>query len=101
MENAIFHGIAPQKEGGKIEIGAYRKYRILVIQISDSGIGLYQKQEDLIMSGKSLGFICDRLKLLYGKDYNFQLKNHEEKGAAAVLEIPFHRNPLEQSLHRM
>lgn len=98
VENAIFHGIVPQKEGGKIEIGAYRKYRIMVIQIYDSGVGLNQKQEELIMSGKSLGCICERLKLLYGEGYNFQLENHEKKGAVAVLEIPFHRNPMEQFL---
>lgn len=95
VENAIFHGIAPQEQGGKIEIGAFRKYRILVVQVSDSGVGLNQGQEDLIKPEKSLGLICARLKLLYAREYSFRLENLERKGAAAVLEIPFHLNPLD------
>ncbi len=44
VENAIWHGILPQEQGGKVAVSVYREQQVLVLEIDDNGIGLHAAQ---------------------------------------------------------
>jgi LytS/YehU family sensor histidine kinase len=89
VENAIRHGIAPQRSGGGVEITTSRNngdLRIVVANdgpeirgpvVTDSGIGL------------GLGNTRARLWQLYGDAYNLQMEPRQQGGVEVRLEIPF------------
>jgi len=90
VENSIRHGLAPRKEGGRIKISSFRSSEKLVIQVYDNGIGFKEDHESVIKKKLGLANAKERLKQLYGAEQKFDLRNIEEGGALAALEIPFH-----------
>jgi two-component system, LytTR family, sensor kinase len=87
VENAIRHGIAPQKGRGTIAIRAGRSNGRLKVQVQDNGPGLRPHSHG--MKGVGLANTRARLHQLYGDDHLLELTNVIDGGLVVNLEIPF------------
>lgn len=70
VENAIWHGLVPQKKGGKVQINIRNKGDHLVCMILDNGIGRQRSKElqkNNNSTHKSVGLLKtkERLKMLF------------------------------------
>ena len=85
VENAIRHGIARHAGAGSIVISAARSGDRLTIRVADDGAGLTAR------SREGIGISNTRLRLrhLHGDDFRFELNAGVERGAEAVVELPF------------
>lgn len=89
VENAIKHGIEPQRDGGRITIETRRDGDAIVLCVSDDGPGL----ADSVLRGDGgvgLRNTRARLEQLYGSKQQFRLTSGGERGAVAEVRIPFH-----------
>ena len=91
-ENAVRHGLAPQNEGGVLEIGAVRLGQELVLSVRDTGVGLGPESER--RGGMGLQNVRARLAVLYPDTHRFTLENHPDGGTLARVSIPFHQEAL-------
>lgn len=100
VENAVKHGLSPKKEGGVIEIRAWREGADLYIRIEDDGVGI--SSEKLIMlkrmepasqisEGIGIGLqnVHARLQSTYGKLYGLSIQSIENKGTQVSFCIPW------------
>ncbi|NCB52633.1 MAG: histidine kinase, partial [Clostridia bacterium] len=72
VENAIFHGVLPKIEGGRVEISVNRNGRMLEFTVKDNGVGMEPDKLRSVInyesaSGVGLSNIDGRLKRLFGK----------------------------------
>lgn len=93
VENAIYHGIRLKGEKGIIKVTAYRTARLLYIKIYDSGIGMSNKQVQLLLEGtntKSFGFkgTIERIRYYYNEDDVFEINSVEGEFFEVVLKLP-------------
>jgi two-component system sensor histidine kinase ChiS len=92
VENAVRHGIYPQKEGGTIEILAEDLKEMLIIQIKDNGVGMSKAQITQIFSGESaqtgigLQNVNQRLKYHYG--HGLEIVSEIDQGTTVTVTIP-------------
>jgi two-component system LytT family sensor kinase len=92
VENAVRYGVAPLVEGGWIAIKSSVQADRLRIVIGNSGRrgeGKHKKNG----IGIGLGNTEERLKTLYGTDFEFSLAWPEAGGCEVVLELPLRRAP--------
>jgi two-component system, LytTR family, sensor kinase len=90
VENAVRYGVAPLIEGGWIAIKSALNADRLRIVIGNSGRrgeGGQKKNGN----GIGLGNTAERLKTLYGADFEFSLGWPEAGGCEVVLELPLRR----------
>ncbi len=83
VENAIKHGLEPQREGGTVTIRASANGK-LRLSVSDTGRGF----ADTLGSGVGLANIRERLAALYGDKGKLTLEAREPHGVEAVIEVP-------------
>ncbi|MBU0475654.1 MAG: histidine kinase [Bacteroidetes bacterium] len=86
VENAIIHGLSPQKEGGKIEINIQPDGDCYVINVKDNGVGIKQNYRG---SGFGLYNIEQRLKLIYSGKAVFEILPCETGGTLITLKLPY------------
>lgn len=101
VENAVQHGIEPDVSPGTIEINARRKNSTLSVSIHDTGVGLAEKEPAGLVTRDGIGIANTkaRLQSLYPGQYHFLLRNAPPGGGCvAELEIPFHTEPISNSL---
>jgi LytS/YehU family sensor histidine kinase len=84
-ENAVRHGIDPSEDGGSIDIEVRRRGDRCVIRVSDSGVGLRQKDEGL---GTGLSRLREGLKLMFGEDARLDVRALAPCGVCAEAEFP-------------
>jgi hypothetical protein len=99
VENAVRYGVAPLVEGGLIGIKSALHAERLRITIGNSGRRGEDEQKKN-GNGIGLGNTAERLKTLYGTDFEFSLAWPEAGGCEVVLELPLRRarNQQEASL---
>jgi hypothetical protein len=87
VENAVHHGIEPQACGGYVRIDARRDAGRLVVEVSDTGVGL---QAAPAARGQGLGLanVRDRLAGLYGEAARLSVQQREPGGVNARIELP-------------
>jgi signal transduction histidine kinase len=91
VENAIKHGLEPQREGGRIDVVVERLLEAsgetLRIQVKDTGRGL---SDAPLQTGSGLGLsnLRERLAALYGARGRFSLTSNDPKGVVASIEVP-------------
>lgn len=89
VENAIRHGIAPKIEGGTITLRAERRHGRLSVEVADDGVGIPpEKKLDIYESGIGISNVRERLKVLYGQDFSFDINSQPGKGTTIRVEIP-------------
>src|SRR5436309_447991 len=89
VENAIRHGIAPKIEGGTITLRAHRRNGRLRVEVADDGVGIPpEKQTGIYESGIGISNVRERLKVLYGQEFSFDINSQPGKGTAIRLELP-------------
>ncbi len=97
VENAVKHGISPQKEGGVVRIEARRENGFFILQVADTGIGadeLRLKRESRV----GLNNVEQRLHLYYNSAASLTIE--EGTGGGTIVEIRFATNA-PQSPHQL
>lgn len=84
VENAVRHGIESKIEGGAISVHATLKNEFLRIEVSDTGVGLVDKEG----SGAGLANVRARLATLFGDRGRFSIQDNSKGGVTAILELP-------------
>jgi Histidine kinase len=95
VENAIKHGLEPQREGGRIDVVVERVLQsdgeYLRVRVKDTGKGLDAAPAQ---AGGGLGLtnLRERLGALYGAKGHFSIIANEPRGVVATIEVPLQPN---------
>ncbi len=89
VENAVRYGVAPLIEGGWIAIKSALDADRLRIVVGNSGRREGEQKKN--GTGVGLGNTAERLKTLYGANFEFSLGWPEAGGCEVVLELPLRR----------
>ena len=90
IENAVRYGVAPTIDGGWITINSAlhgNRLRIVIVNSGRRGDG----EQNMHRTGIGLGNTAERLKSLYGTDFEFSLMWPEAGGCEVILELPLRR----------
>ena len=85
VENAIKHGLEPQREGGEVRISATEEGDTLRLIVSDTGRGF---GETATTGGVGLANIRERLEAMYGAEAKLTLEPREPHGVVATIAVP-------------
>jgi two-component system sensor histidine kinase YesM len=100
VENAIYHGIEPSIDKGKIEIKSIRKGDDLVITVIDNGVGMVpnfiqdvldvNRDGDDKSSSRSIGIknVIKRIKTLYGENYGLKIQSELYENTTVSIVLP-------------
>jgi two-component system LytT family sensor kinase len=89
VENSIKHGLARKVGGGRITIRAMPVADHTVIEVHDDGLGMTEERlEHALGGGIGLSNVNERLRTIYGTNYNLKLTSVPGKGTCARVEIP-------------
>jgi two-component system LytT family sensor kinase len=89
VENCLKHGLAPKLEGGKIQLRTTNRNGRLHIEIADNGVGISEeKMPHVYVEGIGLSNVRERLKVLYGADFNLQIDSRPGEGTVIRIDIP-------------
>lgn len=95
VENAIRHGIEPQRGPGLISIEAKQEDKHLHLIVQDNGRGLPGADlNSSVRRGIGLANTQARLQGLYGQDQSFSFGRAEPQGCRADIHLPFHLEPV-------
>jgi hypothetical protein len=84
VENAIKHGLEPQREGGMVRIGASAADGKLRMIVADTGRGF----GETLGTGVGLTNIRERLAAMYGDGGKLTLEAQQPHGVVATIEVP-------------
>jgi len=84
VENAIKHGISKLPDGGLINVRSFMDESKLVVEVINSG----QLKEGIQGTGIGLRNASDRLKLLFGKLSDLNIRNMNDEYVSASFTIP-------------
>jgi len=85
VENSIKHGLAPQREGGRVDVGARLQGGELTLEVSDTGRGF---GGDTAGGGTGLANIRARLAAMFGHAAEFTLAARQPRGLRATIRMP-------------
>lgn len=88
IENSIKHGIRSVKHQGRIEIEFSTENDLLVVKVTDNGIGREQSQKNRILHHKSFG-----LDLIYGRLALLNKKNETDGFQILITDLFEDNNP--------
>jgi two-component system LytT family sensor kinase len=89
VENSIKHGLSRKVGSGSITIRSYRENGRAVIEVEDDGMGFLPDRLDQPMSsGIGLANVRERLRVIYGANYQLKLASEPGKGTRARIEVP-------------
>jgi two-component system LytT family sensor kinase len=89
VENAIKHGLAPRLAGGQIHIRTRRRDGRLAIEIDDNGMGMTpDRLLEVYGGGIGISNVHERLRLLYGDQFEMDIRSQEGEGTQIRIEIP-------------
>ena len=95
IENAIRHGIEPQRAPGLITLQARRDGEQLHLLVRDNGRGFAAEEPNRIeRRGIGLANTKARLRELYGANQQFTFANGEPRGCTVQIQLPFHTEPV-------
>ncbi|HIE91587.1 MAG TPA: sensor histidine kinase [Acidobacteria bacterium] len=89
VENSIKHGLTRKVGGGRITISSERVDGHTVIQVVDDGLGMASDGPELGRTGGiGLRNVDERLRVIYGANYQLQISSVPGEGTCARIEIP-------------
>lgn len=92
VENAIAHGLEPKVEGGEIAVRARTQEGQLVLEVSDTGVGLTGTVSRKAGGGVGLSNLRDRLRTMYGAGASVQLLENQPCGVTVRLLLPLNES---------
>ncbi len=88
-ENGLKHGLGPRLEGGKIQLRTVIRDSRLRIEIEDNGIGISEeKMPHVYVEGIGLSNVRERLRVLYGADFQLDITSKPGEGTLIRIDIP-------------
>src|SRR6266581_1844704 len=89
VENCLKHGLAPKLGGGKIELRTTNRDGRLHIEIEDNGVGISEeKMPHVYVEGIGLSNVRERLRVLYGTDFNLDIQSRAGEGTVIRIDVP-------------
>ncbi len=92
VENSIKHGLSPKIGEGRIVIRSSRENGHTIIDVIDNGVGVTRGQTDHtnLSKGSGIGLqnVNERLRVIYGSNYQLQLDSVPGEGTCARIVIP-------------
>jgi two-component system LytT family sensor kinase len=92
VENAIKHGIEPQRRPGWIRLGVRREGSQMLLIVRDNGVGLRPAKPSRRGHGIGLGNTRRRLEQLYGKQQELVIREAEGGGTEVLVRLPCQAN---------
>ena len=91
VENAIRHGIAPRKTGGRVEIHIDRRHEHLHLRLRNDGVAASPEGVDRASRQNGLGLrnVRERLVKLYGDNHRFELCQAVDGSCEVSIKLPF------------
>jgi len=94
VENAIMHGLKPQKDDCKLSITGRAVGSILEFRISDNGVGFdsskcnFSVKDPGFKKGVGLRNVHNRIALTFGEQYGVTVISHINEGTYVTIRIP-------------
>jgi two-component system LytT family sensor kinase len=92
VENSIKHGLARKVGEGRITIQTSRRAGHAVIEIVDNGVGMPVGRNDETDGDRDHGIglrnVNERLRVIYGANYQLRMQSTPGQGTLARIEIP-------------
>jgi len=89
VENSLKHGLSPKIGEGRLTIRSVRQRGHAIIDIIDNGVGLSSvPAERPTTGGIGLRNVNERLRVIYGANYQLQLDSVPGEGTCARIVIP-------------
>jgi two-component system LytT family sensor kinase len=89
VENCLKHGLAPKMGGGKIQLRTTTRDARLHIEIEDNGVGISEeKMPHVYVEGIGLSNVRERLRVLYGTDFNLDIQSRPGEGTVIRIDVP-------------
>lgn len=93
IENAIIHGLENKMKGGLVSIWGRINNKMLMLSVSDNGIGMSQEKVKSILlkdSQESIGVrnVNQRLQLYYGEQRGLEIQSIINVGTQVTISIP-------------
>jgi two-component system LytT family sensor kinase len=93
VENSIKHGLSPKIGEGRILIRSSRQNGQAIIDVIDNGVGVRhatQAESPDLSKGSGIGLqnVNERLRVIYGANYQLQLDSVPGEGTCARIVIP-------------
>ncbi len=89
VENSLKHGLAGKLGGGQICIRTTMADGRLAIEIEDNGAGIPEERlGQVYVDGIGISNVHERLKLLYGADFQMDIHSREGEGTRIRIEVP-------------
>jgi two-component system LytT family sensor kinase len=89
VENSLKHGLAPKLEGGRLQLRTASRDGRLSIEIADNGVGISEeKMPHVYVEGIGLSNVRERLRVLYGADFQLDIQSRPGEGTIIRIDIP-------------
>lgn len=99
VENALFHGVLPEEEKGRISLSVTQEQGFLKIAVSDNGIGMNQQQIQQLFEKQAplhstqlyhIGFynVYERLQLVYKDKFSMDVLSGAQEGTTITIRLP-------------
>jgi sensor histidine kinase YesM len=92
VENSIKHGLARKVGEGRITIQTSRRAGHAVIEIVDNGVGMPVGRNNEADGDRDHGIglrnVNERLRVIYGANYQLRMQSTPGQGTLARIEIP-------------
>lgn len=100
VENAMVHGLEPKIEGGTLTIEAQKCDQNVIIDLTDTGVGIPDTKMNNILKAKSydqnenvtsLGInnVHQRIQYYFGSQYGLNINSTLGKGCQVTVTVPF------------
>ena len=94
VENSIKHGLSPKIGEGRITIRSSRHDGHAIIDVIDNGVGVAPDHGDRVKTGGiGLRNVNERLRVIYGANYQLQLDSVPGQGSTFTFTLPFTTEP--------
>ena len=81
MENCLKHGLAPETRRRQVQLRTTHRNGRLHVEIEDNGVGICEeKMPHVYVEGIGLSNVRERLRVLYGTDFNLQIQSRPGEG---------------------
>ena len=98
VENALYHGIRDQDEGGLIDVRAWLEGEMVIFEVQDNGKGMTKEQMRTLFTapastaitkgGVAIKNVQERIKIYFGNDYGLSFTSVQGEFTCVRIVIP-------------